>query len=70
MNAATSEDADVPELAVKGLNDATRKAKQVGEIVVIRSNQLLKIVHGVTVEVVRTVPGRRKVGVLTKKLKK
>jgi len=70
MNPASSEDADVPALAVQGLDEATQKAKKAGEIVVIRSNQLLKITQGVKVEVLQTVPGRRKVTVRTKKIKR
>ncbi|CAN5526661.1 hypothetical protein BH11PLA2_BH11PLA2_47280 [soil metagenome] len=70
MNATNSEDADVPDLAVKGLNEATRKARQAGEIVVVREGSLLRITQDAKVEVVRAVPGRKKVTVRTKRLKR
>ncbi len=70
MNEQNSEDADVPVLAVEGLNAATRKALQAGDVVVVRGNQLLKISPGATIEVLRLVPGRKKVSVRVKKIKK
>ena len=70
MTGAFSEDTDIPALAVRGLNEATGKAKQAGEIVVVRSGQLLKITQDVEVEIVRAVPGRKKVAVRTKWLKR
>jgi hypothetical protein len=70
MNSSTSEDVDVPALAVQGLTEATRKALLAGEIVIVRDGNLLKISHNATVEVIRAVPGRKKVEVRTKRLKK
>ena len=65
-----TEDADIPALAVRGLNEATRKARRAGAIVVVRGGQLLKITQDLQVEVVRAVPGRKKVTVRTKRLKR
>ncbi len=70
MNSPISEDADVPILAVKGLDKATQRAKKAGEIIVVRGNQLLKITQEGNVEVLQAVPGRRKVTVRTKKIKR
>lgn len=70
MHVAILEDADVPTLAVQGLNEATRKARQAGEIIVVRGGQLLKINGDATVQIVRAVPGRKKVAMRTKRLKR
>ncbi len=70
MNAVTTEDSDVPTLAVQGLNKATRQARQAGAIVVVRGGDLLRITDSLTVEVIRAVPGRKKVTVRTKRIKR
>jgi len=70
MNPVMTEDADVPALAVKGLNEATRKARKAGAIMVIRGGQLLKITQDVQVVVAPAVPGRKKVTVRSKRLKR
>lgn len=70
MNAAISEDADVPTLAVKGLTEATRNALQSGVIVVVRGRNLLKLTQHASAEVIREVPGRKKVAVRTKRIKR
>lgn len=70
MNTVLSEDADVPALAVRGLTEATRKALLAGEIIVVRGGNLLKITQHASVEVIRAVPGRKKVTVRTKWLKR
>ncbi len=69
MSAATNEDADVPLLAVKGLDEATRKARLTGEILVVREWNLLKITQQATVEVVRGAQRRLKVKSRVKKIK-
>jgi hypothetical protein len=70
MNTMDLEDADVPALAVKGLNEASRHARENGEIIVVHANNLIRIVQNVQVEVIRPVTGRIKVSVRTKRLKK
>jgi hypothetical protein len=65
----TDEDADVPTLAVEGLNEATRKARLAGDIVVVRDGKLVKIKQSQTVEVLGVVPGRHKVSVRVKRIK-
>lgn len=63
------EDADVPSLAVEGLNEATRRAQSLGVIVVVRDGQLVKLDRG-EIEIVKTVPGRRKVATRVKKIER
>jgi len=70
LNPATAEDADVPVLAVKGLDEATQRAREVGEIVVVRDNQLVKIAPNGKIEVLQVLPTRKKVTVRTKKIKR
>ena len=70
MNTTMNEDADVPKLAVEGLNLATQQARQAGEIIVVRGHDLLRIHDTVTVEVIQTVPGRKKVSTRTKRFKR
>ena len=70
VNVLPREDAEVPGLAVQGLNEATRKAREVGAIVVIRGEQLVKIGQCGTIEVLRTVPNRRTVPTRMKKIKR
>lgn len=55
-NADLDEDADVPVRAVQALNDATRKALEAGQpVVMVRDRQLIRIVGGV-VEVLKELP--------------
>lgn len=70
MNRTITEDPDVPALAVRGLTEATRNARRTGEIVVVRAGDLLRIAGGTTVEVMGKAPGRKKVSVRTKKIKR
>lgn len=64
------EDADVPTLAVQGLNEATRRARLAGDIVVVRDGNLLRIHPNGKVEVLQSVPGRVKVAVRTQRIRK
>jgi hypothetical protein len=60
MSDIDADDADVPALAVAGLNEATRRAMLAGEVVLIRDGKLVKVRPDGSVEVIRTVPGRQK----------
>ena len=69
MSLSDEQDADVPTLAVEGLNEATRKARQAGAIVVVRGGHLLRILQDASVEVIRAVPERTAVTTRIKRLK-
>ena len=70
MHALDQDDADVPVLAVQGLNAATRTARQAGDIVLIHNGRLVTIASCGLVELIRVVPGRTKVTTRTERLKR
>jgi hypothetical protein len=68
MGPETSEDADVPALAVQGLNAASAKALQSGRpVVVVRGQQLVRLTADGAV-VLKNLPPRRKLTVRSKQM--
>jgi hypothetical protein len=70
MNAEIDDDDDVPALAVQALNEATQRARQIGDIVVVRDGYLIRLKQDSTFEVIQKVPESKKASVLEKKIKR
>ena len=69
MDPTDMEDDDVPFLGVEGLNEATRQARKVGDIVIVRDGQLIKLAPDSSFEVICEVPRRVKSTVRFKRIK-
>ena len=65
---ADLEEADVPELALVGLNEAHERAKNSGlPLVFVRNDQLIRIENGV-VTVLKQMPPRKKVTIQIRRI--
>lgn len=63
------QEADVPELAVRALTAAQQRARQLGRVIVVmRDRELSRVSPDGTVEVLRTLPPRKKVARRVKSL--
>jgi hypothetical protein len=67
MTTTQDEDADVPMQAVKGLNEATRKAMETSDVVLVQDGNLVRITPSGEVTILKSVTKRIKVPIQVKK---